>query len=318
MKNWIWILLVGLLAGCGQAEETSPVPSEAEVLQAAPLETVTPFLLSVEQVQEKLDAPGWVWLDVRTEEAYNKGHIPGAIQIYRPDFQSTAHAYKGMMPAKSELAAKLSEKGISPGDTLILYDNDGNVNAARLWWLLHQFGHEQAVLLHGGYRLWTNRQLPIDTLTPTIQPKAYLFANEEKPTLHISKEEVLAAMDDPNYLIVDTRSWEEYSGQQQKAGASRPGHIPGSIWCDYIYTLNYDGDYTFRSVAELAQLFTEKGITKDKTIITYCHTGVRSALTLYVLQELLHYPDVRNYDGSWVEWSYHPELPVAIVDTLMQ
>jgi thiosulfate/3-mercaptopyruvate sulfurtransferase len=113
---------------------------------------------------------------------------------------------------------------------------------------------------------------------------------------------------------VDTRSLEEFTGAVQKDGAARPGHIPGSIHADYIYTLRYDSDYQFHAIDTLRQYFMDKGITPDKQIITYCHSGVRSALTLFVLRELLHYPHVQNYDGSWVEWSYFPELP-AIVDS---
>lgn len=318
MKNWIWIILVAFVAGCGQApeaQEANPLQEDTKVIA---LESLTPYLISADAAMQKLGAPGWVWLDVRELADYQKGHIAGAVQIYRADFQSTAYDYKGMMPAKSELEAMLSAKGISPSDTILLYDQYGNVNAARLWWLLKQFGHEQMALLHGGFTLWSALELPIDTLTPEKMAKAYFFRGEGIPTINISKEEVLAAIDNPDYIIVDTRSWEEYTGETQKSGASRAGHIPGSIWCDYIYTLNYDGDYTFKSLPELRQLFADKGITPDKKIITYCHSGVRSALSLYVLQELLHYPEVRNYDGSWVEWSYYPELPVAVVDTVSQ
>lgn len=319
MKNWTWILLVAIWASCTQTQDTQEQsPAQQDTVAAVPLESLTPYLMAPEAASEKLHKPGWVWLDVRKVEEYNEGHITGALQIYRPDFQSSAFDYKGMMPAQHELETLLSAKGISATDTILLYDQYGNVNAARLWWLLRQFGHENMALLHGGYTKWTALQLPTDTLAPAPTPAAYFFRGRPMPDINISKEEVLAAMSDSNYVIVDTRSWEEYTGEMQKDGASRPGHIPGSIWCDYIYTLNYDGDYTFQSIAALQQLFDEKGITKDKKIITYCHSGVRSALTLYVLQELLHYPYVRNYDGSWVEWSYYAELPAATSDPLIQ
>mgnify|MGYP000400249938 FL=1 len=93
-------------------------------------------------------------------------------------------------------------------------------------------------------------------------------------------------------------------------GTERAGHIPGAINIEHILALNEDG--TFKSVAALNALYKARGITADKEVFTYCAIGARSACTWFVLKYLLGYPHVRNYDGSWNEWS---RLPQSIVST---
>lgn len=278
--------------------------------------SLTTSLMQYSPLTSKVHAPNWVWIDVRKPAEYASGHIPGAIQMYRADYTSKDFAYKGMKIDREAMAHMLGQKGIRSSDTLVVYDAHGNVDASRVWWLLTQYGHPHVVLLNGGLTAWVQHGGILDTASAQLSPQIFRFTEQQDTTMGISMDDVIAALQDTNVIIVDTRSWEEFTGAMMKAGAVRAGHIPGSVWCDYIYTLQYTGDYTFKPKADLERLMAEKNITPDKTIITYCHTGVRSALMLFVLQEILDYPSVYNYDGSWVEWSHHDTLPVAIVDTL--
>jgi thiosulfate/3-mercaptopyruvate sulfurtransferase len=132
-----------------------------------------------------------------------------------------------------------------------------------------------------------------------------------KVRIFMNKDDIMQAMQDTNILILDTRTTAEYAGHVQKKGASRPGRIPGSIHLDWIELVHDKGDFTFKSCEEIAPLLRSRGISPDKKIITYCHSGVRSAHTAFVLSEIMGYPQVANYDGSWTEWSYHKELPIT-------
>jgi len=110
-------------------------------------------------------------------------------------------------------------------------------------------------------------------------------------------------------FLVDARSAEEYEGQLQKAGAKKAGRIPKSIHIDWSEAVDYGNTYTFKPISELEKIYGSIGASKEDTIIVYCHSGVRSSHTSFVLTQLLDYKNVLNYDGSWIEWSYYDHLP---------
>ncbi|MFW5718674.1 MAG: sulfurtransferase [Halanaerobium sp.] len=125
-----------------------------------------------------------------------------------------------------------------------------------------------------------------------------------------SKKDVLAAIEDDEIIIQDTRSESEYTGEELLSGAARKGRIPTSIWLEWEDSLINDNDYVFKTADELQKMFDQKEIADDKEIITYCQSAVRSAHTLFTLTQLLGYDNVSNYDGSWVEWSNDESLPI--------
>lgn len=124
---------------------------------------------------------------------------------------------------------------------------------------------------------------------------------------YISLEGTQGAMD-RNTLILDTRSVDEFSGKRMKKGASKGGRIPGSRHIDWSEAVNYAGDKKFKSTKELNAIYGKLSADKGDTIIVYCHSGVRSAHTTFVLTQLLNYTTVKNFEGSWTEWSYFDEL----------
>jgi thiosulfate/3-mercaptopyruvate sulfurtransferase len=125
----------------------------------------------------------------------------------------------------------------------------------------------------------------------------------------VSKEDIQKALSDKT-VILDTRTQDEFSGKTQKKGASKAGRIPGSIHIDWADAIHFDGDQRLKSKHELDSIYGSLHISKDTPIIVYCHSGVRSAHTTFVLTQLLGYTHVKNYDGSWTEWSYFDELPI--------
>ena len=127
------------------------------------------------------------------------------------------------------------------------------------------------------------------------------------------RHEVLAHVQQKGQLI-DVRSPQEFSGERlhmpdyPNEGALRGGHIPGAANVPWAQAVKEDG--TFKSREDLIKLYTSKGITDDKEVITYCRIGERSSHTWFVLTHLLGYPNVRNYDGSWTEWGNGVGLPI--------
>lgn len=240
------------------------------------------------------------------------GHIPNAHNIWRPAYEADDWTYpiKGMRASKKKMAQLLSHFGVNPDTTIILYNEHNNSDSAYLWWILTLYGHTNTVLLDGGLMAWKRAGFHTSFKIPRTPVKGQYIFNH-----HHAASELLAELNDvksiltnQDVLLLDVRPKAEATGQKRASGAQRKGRIPHSLWLDYTETIDENG---FLSKQQLETLFTQKGIKPSQTIIIYCHSGVASANALFVLKMLLKYPDVRNYDGSWVEWSSIKELPIT-------
>jgi thiosulfate/3-mercaptopyruvate sulfurtransferase len=129
----------------------------------------------------------------------------------------------------------------------------------------------------------------------------------------VSLDTLQSTLGSGNPLILDVRSEAEFSGERfwpsgATEGAGRSGHIPGAmhLHIDLLHTT----DGAFKSAAELRQLFQERGVVPERSVVTYCTIGARASEAALVLRYLLGYPDVRVYDGSWAEWGTRAETPI--------
>ena len=264
---------------------------------------------SLEQVQQRPDVK---IIDFRKEQDFLNGHIDGALHMWRTDIEDQNYPYKGMMESREQIETLFSKLGIWNTDTLVVYDDNGACDASRLWWLLKNYGFNNVRILNGGLKAWAGNGGTLTTTLRTPYPPSDFVLNQESPmTLYASREDMEAVLSlGGNTVILDTRTTDEFSGKRQKAGASNAGRIPGSILIDWAEAIDYHDTRQFKTYEELIALYADHGITKDKDIYVYCHSGVRSAHTTFVLTELLGFKNVLNYDGSWVEWSYYDQLPV--------
>ena len=199
----------------------------------------------------------------------------------------------------------LSSLGVENDDTVVFYDGNNNLLAARAYWALKYYQHDDVRVYNGGLPKWQADGQEISTEGVEPSPAEYV-AGEADPAIRTTSEYVLEHLDDPSVAMCDTRGPEEYTGTDVRA--ERGGHIPGAINLEWRHAVNEDG--TFKTTPELSGLFVKAGFSPDKEIITYCQTGVRGAHTWFVLHELLGYPNVRNYDGSWEEWGNQPDTPI--------
>ena len=247
-------------------------------------------------------------LDFRKKEVYDKEHIRGALNIWRTDIEDSTFSYNGMMASPAQIATLFSNLGIKTDDVLVIYDDNGLCDASRLWWVLQNYNYTNVKLLHGGISAWNAIGGELTNETPVIEKSEFKLTQNPSMSYNVSKEQVEASAKN-KVVILDTRTADEYAGNVKKEGAAKAGRIPNSVHIDWAEAINYGGDQRFKSIEELEEIYSKLNVAKEDPIIVYCHSGVRSAHTSFVLTQLLGYKNVKNYDGSWTEWSYFNDLP---------
>jgi thiosulfate/3-mercaptopyruvate sulfurtransferase len=273
--------------------------------------TSTPALVSADWAVEHLGDPAvrFVEVDVDTT-AYDQGHLPGAVA-----WDWTSQLTDGIrrdIATPPDMSRLLSTSGIGPDTHIALYGDNNNWFAAWAYWQLKLYGLERVSLVDGGRKLWLGRNLPVTNDVPSYEATGFTL---EGPSYELRefRDELLPRLGDPGLGLVDVRSPAEYSGEVLappglSETAQRGGHIPGAASIPWSQAVREDG--SFKSPEELAALYQGKGITPDKDIVTYCRIGERSSHSWFVLHEILGYPSVRNYDGSWTEWGSMVAVPI--------
>ena len=273
-------------------------------------------IVSVAEARELMAArDNVVVLDIRKSADYMVGHVPGAQNIFRADYSadSSVYGFGGMRADRAQLEELLGRLGVDHSTQILTYDAKGDYDAARFWWQLGQYGFDNVRLIDGGIVAWEAAGFETTSAVPEVAPTDFSFVQQEADTALVATiDDVIAAMDDPNVVILDTRTIEEATGETTKSGAFRAGRIPTSVWLEWKTAL--DANKSFLDIDTLRAQFAEIGVTPDRTIIAYCQSGVRSAHTTFVLSELLGFPSVMNFDGSWIEWSFNEQLPVETGD----
>jgi thiosulfate/3-mercaptopyruvate sulfurtransferase len=247
-------------------------------------------------------------LDVRKAEDYKSGHIPRAISLPRRETQSRLRGVPGFLAPVGRLERLLSERGIKLTDTLVLYDETLGKSAGRMFWTFEVMNHPKVRVLNGGMSKWAKEGRPISKEMPSVTPGKYTAKLDW--TKFADGTYVLVNLNNPQVALVDNRSPREFSGEVASRKVRRAGRIPGSQLVDWEWHLTTkNGVKVLKGADELAKMYEDAGATKDKEVITYCRTGVRSSHG-YMVLKLLGYPKVRNYDGSLIEWGNRPELPM--------
>lgn len=269
-------------------------------------------LVSTDFVADHQDDPQVRLVEVSVDtEAYDSGHIPGAVGwSWKQDTQDTL---RRDIPTKAAFEILMSEAGISNDTTVVLYGDLDNWFATYAFWLLKIYGHEDVRLLNGGRKKWLAEGRQVTTYVPSYEPTDYQ-AQDTNMEIRAVRGFVEAFLGQPGGALVDVRSPDEFSGKLlappnlPQEGSQRGGHIPGAANIPWSKAVLEDG--TFKAADDLKTLYEGHGITSDKDIIAYCRIGERSSHTWFVLTYLLGYPNVRNYDGSWTEWGSLIGVPV--------
>jgi thiosulfate/3-mercaptopyruvate sulfurtransferase len=269
-------------------------------------------LVETDWLEEHVKDPGIRVIEVDEDtEAYEKGHIDGAVGW---NWTTDLHAKVGRdYVDQAELSELLSAAGVDPDTTVILYGGNNNWFAAYAYWVLKLRGFDNVKLLNGGRKKWEleSRQLTQDPAS--VPPSGLSISGPERSEIRALRDEVLGKVGGATGFV-DVRAPEEFRGEKlapdhlPQEQAQVPGHIAGAANIPWAKAANEDG--TFKSADELRALYEGEGITDDREIIAYCRIGERSSHTWFALQELLGYPNVKNYDGSWTEYGSLVGAPV--------
>ncbi len=270
-------------------------------------------LVSTDWLAEHLDDPNVAVIEVdENTAAYEENHIRGA---HGWNWKTDLHAKVGRdYVDASGLQGLLRAAGVDDGDTVVLYGGNNNWFAAYAYWIAKLRGFDNLVLLDGGRKKWELEGRDLVTDAPAVGQGNVTVSGGERPDVRALRDEVLAKAGSGSF--VDVRSPEEFRGEKlapdhlPQEQAQVPGHIPGSANIPWAKAANDDG--SFKSADELRALYEGAGVTSDAEVIAYCRIGERSSHTWFALVELLGYPNVKNYDGSWTEYGSLVGAPVEV------
>lgn len=277
-------------------------------------------LVSTERLAHHLD-DGTVRIVEVDEDtaAYDRAHIPGAVAW---NWTTDLHSSVGRDYAdRAAVQHLLRAAGVEEDTTVVLYGGNSNWFAAYAFWLLRLRGFGPVRLLDGGRKKWELEGRELTAEVMDYQHTSYRLTGPERPQLRALRDEVLAkaevfAKPGADAVLVDVRSPAEFRGELiapahlPQEQAQVPGHIPGAVNVPWSRAARDDG--SFRSAEELRELYGGEGVESEREVIAYCRIGERSAHTWFALSELLGYPHVKNYDGSWTEYGSLVRAPVAL------
>jgi thiosulfate/3-mercaptopyruvate sulfurtransferase len=248
------------------------------------------LLVSTEWLNDYLDAVDLRIVDVRAADLYAERHIPGAVQLELASLAGEVDGVPGMLIGPAAFAAIMGQLGIDETTTVVLYDDNWGMPAARVLWALSYYGHPSVAVLNGGWDRWQEEGRPVSQ-TPAMPPPAR-FTPRPLANQLAELAWVQSNLTNSDVVFMDTRTLGEFA----------QGHLPGAINWDWMNGAAVEGWDAVRPAAELTSELAALGVTPDKEIVTYCRSGARAAHTYLVLRHL-GFTRVRNYDGSWLEWS---------------
>ena len=267
-------------------------------------------LVTADWAEDNLGKPGLVFVEVDEDtSAYDKGHLEGAVKLdWKSDLQDSL---RRDFVTPEAFAALQDRLGITNSTTVLLYGGNNNWFAAYAYWYFKIYGHKDVRLIDGGRKKWELDSRPLSKET-VERPATQYTAQDPDLSIRAFRDEVVASIGSKN--LIDVRSPDEFSGKilapahLPQEMAQKGGHVPTAKNIPWSKAANEDG--TFKTDEQLAALYEEQGYDDSLATIAYCRIGERSSHTWFVLRELLGKSDVKNYDGSWVEYGSLVGVPI--------
>ncbi|TNE30197.1 MAG: sulfurtransferase [Alphaproteobacteria bacterium] len=240
---------------------------------------------------------------------YLAAHIPTARFLDLASLVDKNSPVPAALPRPEQLAQRLAELGVRPGDRIVLYDDSAVKTSARAWFLLRAHGIDSVAILDGGLARWKAEGRKVETGALEVEPSEP--ASLPAPERVRFKSDMLANMDDMREQVLDARDPGRFMGKVEDTVHNLPsGHIPGS--CNLPFGNLFTEDGTFKTREDLRAHFEAVGIDLNSPIVTTCGSGVTASVLLFALH-LIGHDAWALYDGSWLDWGSDPDTPKATV-----
>ena len=274
-------------------------------------------LIQVETLRKVYSQPDWLLVDTRFDLSdpswgfadYHRGHIPGAVFADLDRHLSgpkTPSSGRHPLPDPEVFKAFLGQIGVDRTRRVVVYDTVSGAFAARLWWMLKNYGHRNVAVLDGGFQAWVDAGLPVSQGVET-NPET-IFTGEPDHTQVVTTSQAVELLQHPGRILLDARSPERYRGEIEPIDTVA-GHIPGSL--NRFHQLNLTHQGVLKDPATLRHEFDLlfEGKTPDQVVV-YCGSGVTSCHHILSMQ-VAGLPGALLYAGSWSEWIRDPDRPIA-------
>ena len=276
----------------------------------------TKIIYTPGEANEKLSGGDAILVDVRDAEEYEKAHIPGAVNIPEMFTTLSMTTPEGLQEMQDIFVPLFRKAGIRFEQTVIVYEDSLNTRyggSCRGYFQLCLFGHKDVGILDGGLSQWLQDGLPV-----TSEPTKAIPSNFQPFIQHdflATLDDMITAIDNNSTVkLLDNRDEDEWRGISSSPYgvdfAPRKGRIPGARWIEWYQFMDDSQEIPhFKSAQEIRTICAQVGLDVNDDIIIYCFKGARAANT-YIALKMAGFSKLRNYYGSWNEWSRHPELPI--------
>jgi thiosulfate/3-mercaptopyruvate sulfurtransferase len=273
-------------------------------------------LVSAEWLADHLEAPevrvfDATWLlfpEGRTPaKEHSEKRIPGSFFFDIDEIKDSANPLPHMLPSPEKFASRMRAFGIGDGMRIVIYDTVNVVSAARAWWMFRVMGHEDVVVLNGGFKKWLAEGRPTESGPVKTEPRHFTARLRDDLVADIDRMKIWSAKG--GRQIADARSPERFRGESpEPRPGMRAGHIPGARNL-FVNTL-LDADGAMKDKAGLKAAFAAAGIDPAKPLAASCGSGISACAIALAAARLGHW-DVAVYDGSWSEWGSRSDTPIA-------
>jgi len=275
------------------------------------------ILYSPKELQKLADEDKAVIIDVRDAEEYAKDHIHGAVNMQDMFYELSMTTEEGLCEMTDKFKRLFSKAGISKNKMAVLYEDNLSTRyggSCRGYYQLAFMGQENVGILDGGLANWKREGLP--TNDEVVTPSPTVFVPKINDSIMATKDTMKQALDNPDIKLLDNRDKVEWIGESSSPYgvdfAPRKGRIPGAKWIEWYDFMETDDSGSishFRSPEAIREICAKRDLYPDDDIIIYCFKGARASNTL-VAMKMAGFKKVRNYYGSWNEWSRDMSLPI--------
>ncbi|MCO5158146.1 MAG: 3-mercaptopyruvate sulfurtransferase [Aquamicrobium sp.] len=275
----------------------------------------SPFVVSADWLQERLDKPGLsivdgAWYlpaqgrDARAE--YQAAHIPGAVFFDHDKVVEPGSNLPHTLPSPRLFAQSASSMGIDEKDEIVVYDGPGFFSAPRVWWMFRLMGADKVYVLDGGLDRWRREGRPVTAETTKIA--SCFFEADCDPAKVVSLAEMQEIVAEGAAQIADARPAGRFAGTDpEPRPGMRSGHMPGAR---NVPAASLSREGSLLPVDELRATLEAAGLDLSRPVVTSCGSGVTAAVISLALASVGH-EDNRLYDGSWSEWGARADTPIV-------